>query len=72
MDIVRSWKDADYRAQFIDATSNPAGPSDIRSLQAIEMSGFNGGNQADSGVGCLTKTATFTLPPWCIVSLSLC
>ncbi|GAB3878747.1 mersacidin/lichenicidin family type 2 lantibiotic [Kibdelosporangium lantanae] len=67
-DVVRAWKDPEYRAGLAAAPEHPAGDVDLR---RIDFSDFDAvGAAAGTGFFC-----TFTLTPnvaWCVISLSVC
>jgi mersacidin/lichenicidin family type 2 lantibiotic len=66
--VVRAWKDPEYRAGLAVVPEHPAGDADIR---RIDLSDFDAMGGAAAGTGFL---CTFTLQPlaWCIISLSVC
>ncbi|MBN6033674.1 mersacidin/lichenicidin family type 2 lantibiotic [Amycolatopsis sp. 195334CR] len=68
--LVRAWKDPEYREGLPTAPAHPAGVADPQRLELHDL-GFAGG-AALSGVTCVTKTSTFTIPAWCVFSLAIC
>ncbi|APU13955.1 MULTISPECIES: mersacidin/lichenicidin family type 2 lantibiotic [Actinoalloteichus] len=69
MDVVRSWKDPEYRASHGEFTAHPSGPARLSRLELGEIEAAGAGSARICGP---TATLTLTLPAWCIVSLSLC
>ncbi|APU13953.1 MULTISPECIES: mersacidin/lichenicidin family type 2 lantibiotic [Actinoalloteichus] len=74
MDIVRSWKDPEFRASFPSA-AHPAGPAELTPLELGDASQAAGGrteNLATFGCCFSPQTFTYTSPILCSVTLSVC
>ncbi|MET8454230.1 mersacidin/lichenicidin family type 2 lantibiotic [Streptomyces sp. NPDC005209] len=69
MDVVRAWKDPEYRQSLSDPPEHPSGTPGLSLMSHADLEAAAGGN---SGPVCLLKTFTLTVPAWCFVSLALC
>ncbi|GAB3878754.1 hypothetical protein GCM10029964_029880 [Kibdelosporangium lantanae] len=75
MNIVRAWKDPEYRDSLHSAPQHPAGPADPVSLQLADLHGVDGaGTERTLSFGCCNSFISFTLtvPISCAISLSIC
>lgn len=80
MDIVRSWKDLDYREGLTEEelAGAPAHPAGVAALSGTDLDRVVGAGTQPMltfgccGVGTPAATFTFTIPVWCIVSLNFC
>ena len=74
MDLVRAWKDPEYRAQLDTAPSHPSGDG----LHRIEESGLadvaGAGTERASTLGCCNVFYTFTtvVTAYCVVTVTIC
>lgn len=74
MDIVRAWKDPEYREQFEQSPEHPAG----NGLSRIDESGLDnvagGRTERLTTLGCCNALYTLTtaIPAYCVVTVNLC
>lgn len=69
MDSVRAWKDPEYRRTLTDAPRHPSGTPGLSRLDSAGLAAAAG---AGTGAVCLVKTATLTIPVWCVITLAVC
>ncbi|MFC0600658.1 mersacidin/lichenicidin family type 2 lantibiotic [Streptomyces palmae] len=69
MDPVRAWKDPDYRGTLAAPPRHPSGTPGLGKLDSAGLAAVAG---AGTGAICLVRTATLTIPVWCVVSLAIC
>ncbi|MFC0600660.1 mersacidin/lichenicidin family type 2 lantibiotic [Streptomyces palmae] len=75
MDIVRAWKDPEYRSTLPASPQHPSGVPGLVRLEAPELAGVAGaGTQSLLSFGCCQSPRTFTLtsPIFCSISLAIC
>ncbi|MBN6033676.1 mersacidin/lichenicidin family type 2 lantibiotic [Amycolatopsis sp. 195334CR] len=75
MNIVRAWKDPEYRAQLAEVPTHPAGLPEMVRVELTELDGIAGaGTETGLSLGCCNsfKTFTTTLPIICTFTLSVC
>ncbi|MDN0200004.1 mersacidin/lichenicidin family type 2 lantibiotic [Streptomyces sp. S.PNR 29] len=70
MDSVRAWKDPEYRRTLAAPPQHPSGTPGLSKLDSAGLAAAAGG--AGTGAICLIKTATLTIPVWCVVTLAVC
>ncbi|GAB3727281.1 hypothetical protein GCM10027598_46930 [Amycolatopsis oliviviridis] len=74
MDLVRAWKDPDYRSFVREFPENPAGQSALAQIDIAEAGVLGAGSETTLTAGCCNplKTVTTVVSPWCSVSLAVC
>ncbi|MCQ4208730.1 mersacidin/lichenicidin family type 2 lantibiotic [Streptomyces longispororuber] len=75
MDIVRAWKDPEYRSTLSASPEHPSGTPGLIHLEATELAGAaGGGTQTLLSIGCCSSPKTFTMtnPALCSITLSVC
>ncbi|MBI0378998.1 MULTISPECIES: mersacidin/lichenicidin family type 2 lantibiotic [Streptomyces violaceusniger group] len=75
MDIVRAWKDPEYRDTLAAAPDHPSGSHGLARLEMSELASAAGaGTESTLTVGCCASPKTFTLtsPIFCTITLSIC
>ncbi|MET8454232.1 mersacidin/lichenicidin family type 2 lantibiotic [Streptomyces sp. NPDC005209] len=75
MDVVRAWKDPEYRETLAVPPDHPSGGYGLAQLDMSELAIAAGaGSQSVLTIGCCGTPATFTLtiPVLCSITLSVC
>lgn len=70
MNLVRAWKDPEYRAGLANVPAHPAGPAEMTRLEISELSAA--GAVLPTFPACAIRTFTLTIPIYCTISLNLC
>ncbi len=75
LDIVRAWKDEDYRLSLSEAerAQLPENPAGMIELSDTDLSEVNGGTTATGDVCCLTISISVAVSlAWCSPSGTFC
>lgn len=70
MNVVRAWKDPEYRDGLAAAPEHPSGNAGMTRLAISELSAA--GAAPASWLACATKTLTLTNLIYCTVTLNVC
>ncbi|MER5318684.1 mersacidin/lichenicidin family type 2 lantibiotic [Streptosporangium roseum] len=75
MDLVRAWKDPEYRSTLSHTPAHPSGGHELARLDTSDLVAAAGGKTAPVGsLGCFCSPKTFTMtsPILCSITLSVC
>lgn len=75
MDLVKAWKDPEYRDTLARTPEHPSGGHELARLDMSDLAAAAGGKTTavlSLGCYCSHKTFTMTAPIYCSATLSIC